>query len=213
MAEAPGPRQGEVEGDQPALQLVAIGESPLAGVGLAAQAEALTPQLAQRLAGQYQRAVAWRTAAAGGVTACACRQRLLPNLAAAPADLALIGLGVNDSLRLSSATAWQRDLRALIDVLRRVLGDVPVVLSAVPDMGRFPALPGSLRLLLGSRSRLLDAAAAELAEELDRVWHLPLPGELIEGQLFCCDGFHPNAEGHALWADQLAGFIRQRAII
>lgn len=203
LPEAPGEREGSFgQGKQP-LRLLAIGESPLAGVGLADQGETLAARLAELLADRVKRPVQWQTAARGGVTARQTRERLVERLDPTPASLILIGLGVNDSLKQQGPERWQRDLVALIESLRARVGPAPVILTGVPDMGQFPALPAPLSILLGTRARLLDAAAAELAETLEQVQHVAMPLDARIKDLFCHDGFHPSAEGHQRWAEHL----------
>lgn len=204
LAEAPGARCGEVAGPGPALRLLAVGESPLAGVGLDSFRDSVSCALAQHLRGATGRAVSWKILARGGLTAEAVREKLLPDLEAESTDLILIGLGVNDSLAMRSARRWRADLQALIQALHARTGPAPVLLAGVPDMQRFPLLPFPLSVLLGARSRLLDHAAAGLADSLTDMGHVPMRLDAGSSALFCEDGFHPNAIGHARWAEQLA---------
>jgi hypothetical protein len=60
VPEAIGPSSGRVQGGEPALRLVVIGESTVAGVGAPTHAEALTGQLAVAIARKRQRAVRWQ---------------------------------------------------------------------------------------------------------------------------------------------------------
>jgi lysophospholipase L1-like esterase len=203
LPEAAGERQGVFGQATPALRLVALGESPLAGVGLANQNQGLAARLAELLANRTGRSVQWQTAAKGGVTARQTTRTLVDRLDPGPASLILIGLGVNDSLKLQAPAIWQQDLHTLIDTIRDRTGPAPVLLAGVPDMGHFPALPAPLSILLGTRARLLDAAAAELATRLEQVCHVSMPLDARMQDLFCSDGFHPAAEGHRLWAQQL----------
>ncbi len=66
---AAGPAFGRVEGREPMLRLLALGESTVAGVGAPTHAEALAGQLAQALAAHGGRAVGWRAAGQIGATA------------------------------------------------------------------------------------------------------------------------------------------------
>ncbi|MCH8478169.1 MAG: SGNH/GDSL hydrolase family protein [Wenzhouxiangella sp.] len=213
LPEAEGPRQGLVSAAGPGLRLLAVGESPLAGVGLDRQDQALTALLAQGLASVLDHSVSWQAAARGGVTVKRCLVELAPRLDPGPASLIIIGLGVNDSTRFRTPRRWQQGLAELITELRRRHGPAPVVLTGVPDMQRFPLLPEPLALILGLRSRLLDQAAADLAASLEQVYHAPLPLDAESPALFCEDGFHPNVEGHCQWAEQLVGFVVEREIL
>jgi lysophospholipase L1-like esterase len=200
---AAGPTVGTVDGPAPALRLLVVGESTVAGVGAATHAEALSGQLAAALAARLGRAVVWRAAGEGGATAAAVRNRLVPALPAEPFDAVLVALGVNDALRFSSPARWAADLTALVDALRERVGPAPVFLAATPPIGRFPALPQPLRAALGLRARLLDVAAAGLAPRLAAVTHLPLALP-VTPELFCADGFHPGPEGYRQWGALLA---------
>ena len=208
LPEAAGERTGALPGTAsdplPPVRLLAVGESPLAGVGLQCPQETVTCRLAERIRQSSQQTVHWRILARGGLTAAAVRHKLLPHLPTEPVDLILIGLGVNDSVALRSARRWQRDLEALIDDLHARSGPAPVLLAGVPDMHHFPLLPNPLRLLLGTRSRLLDHAAARLAADRDDAIYVPMGLDGRSAGLFCEDGFHPNQAGHEAWAEQLA---------
>lgn len=209
LPDAAGPAVGEIAGTAPALRLVVIGESTVAGVGAATHEEALAGQVAAALAAKLGRAVQWRAAGESGATASAVRRRVVPALSAEPADLVLIALGVNDTLRMRSPARYAADLSALVDALRERLGPALVFFAAAPPMGRFPALPQPLRAVLGLRARLLDTTAAGLASRLDAVTHLPttLP---VTPAMFCADGFHPGPEGYRLWGDLLAAGMAEQ---
>ncbi len=221
LPEAPGERSGLCPAntdtpEQRPLRLVAIGESPLAGVGLDDQGQNLVPLLAAALALQLDVDVSWQIAARNGATVGTARRQLLPQLSDEPADLALIGLGVNNSLRLDTVDRWQSDMSRLIDDLRARLGPVPVVLAGVPDMGRFPSLPPPLSWMLGARARWLDQGLAVLAGRLDQVVHAPIPLDARFETLFADDGFHPSAIGHQAWSESLlplAASLIERGIL
>lgn len=202
---AAGPVTGLVEGKGRPLRLAVLGESTVDGVGAPTHAEALTGRLADELA-KDGRAVAWQAVGRTGANARVVREELLPLLE--PADLAVIALGVNDTIELHSATRYRRDLLDLIVSLRRRAGRIPIVLAGVPPMSRFPALPRPLRDVLGARSAVLDAAAVRLAL-LPGVVHVPMPAAMLDPATFAEDRFHPGPEGYRRWAGQLADVIRQ----
>jgi lysophospholipase L1-like esterase len=206
LPEAPGPRTGEVAGAGAAVDLLVLGESPAAGVGAADHHEALAGQAARTLAAETGRRVRWRVLARNGATAAAACDELLAPATGVAADVVVVALGVNDTLRLHSPGRWTSDLRRLIGLLRERCGPVPIVLAAVPPMGLFPALPQPLRGVLGLRAAVLDRAAARLAAEMDGVRHVsvPLPPGAVD-DFFCADRFHPSPSGYARWGAALGG--------
>ncbi|MGA6165788.1 SGNH/GDSL hydrolase family protein [Amycolatopsis magusensis] len=196
---AAGPLNGLVPGPDP-LRLLVLGESTVDGVGARDHDEALTGRLAVALAAKTGRGVAWRVAGRTGANARVVHDELLPGAVAEPADLVVIALGVNDTIELHSPARYRRDLLRLVCAVRRALGPVPVVLTGVPHLGRFPALPRPLRDVLGLRSVALDAAAASLAA-LPGVRHVVMPVDRMTASAFASDGFHPGPEGYRIWAD------------
>lgn len=204
LPEAAGPAVGNVEGRGEPIDVLLLGESTAAGVGAADHQEGLAGQVAARLASATGRPVRWRVLARNGATAAITRDELLAPASHLLANLAVIALGVNDTLRLHSSSRWTADLRSLIESVRARCGPIPVVLAAVPPMGRFPALPQPLRGVLGMRAALLDRAAARLAAEMEAVHHVSLA--LAAGSVdhfFCSDRFHPSPAGYARWGAEL----------
>ena len=205
LPEAGGPREGEVPGDGVPIRLLLIGESTAAGVGAPDHERGLAGSTARTLAQATGRGVRWRVIGRNGATAHAARTELLADAAGVEADVVVVALGVNDTLRFHRSSRWRADLAALVDAIRGRCGAVPVVLASVPPVGRFPALPQPLRGALGLRASLLGRAAARLARESDGVVYdalLPLPENEVAG-FFCEDAFHPSVDGYAVWGRSL----------
>ncbi|MFI8747233.1 SGNH/GDSL hydrolase family protein [Pseudomonas sp. NPDC077186] len=182
------------------LRLLLIGESTVAGVGVASLDQALAACLATALAERLQRPVRWRACGENGITAAQARERLLPQALAEPAELALLVFGVNDTTQLTPSVRW---LQALADMADALQGQgCRVAFSAVPPLQHFSALPWLLRQLMGWRARLLDAELRRLSGCLGVEYcALELPFEL---RYLAEDGYHPSALGYRLWAEGLA---------
>lgn len=207
LPDAAGPPEGSaglVRGDGEPLRLIALGESTVAGVGARTHETGLAGQLAFALSRQINQRVQWSVIALSGINARDCRTELAPQLKGMNADVVVIALGVNDTIELHTARRWTNDVEKLISAVRDEVGDALVLLSGVPPMDRFPALPQPLRFVLGARSASLERATVELTKRLRRVKHVPFAIEKDCGELFCEDGFHPSERGYQLWAEQLA---------
>jgi len=206
LPEAAGERAGlEGQGGDP-LRLVVLGESPAAGVGVADQRDGLARGLAAEIARRRGSAVAWTVCARTGATAGDVARDLVP-VAPTGQDVAVVVLGVNDSLRLRSRRAWREQVGRLLDDLAPHLAPGGrVVLTGVPDLGAFPSLPQPLRAVLGWRARALDRQLLRLAGGRSGVQHVPGP-PLTGPEMFSVDAFHPNADSYARWAAHLAGVI------
>jgi lysophospholipase L1-like esterase len=182
------------------LRLLLIGESTVAGVGVASLDQALAACLATALAERLQRPVRWRACGENGITAAQAHERLLPQALAEPAELALLVFGVNDTTHLTPSARWMQALAGMADGLRG--RGVRVAFSAVPPLQHFSALPWLLRQLMGWRAHLLDAELRMLSGCLGAEYcALELP---FEPRYLAEDGYHPSALGYRLWAEGLA---------
>ncbi len=205
LPEAGGPRSGRIDGREPVLRLHILGESPAAGVGVERMEDSLGPRMARELAARNGRAVQWQVIAANGRTAAALAVHDVAGMEDAPADLVVIALGVNDSLHFHSARRWIRSLEVLIGMVRRRCGrEVPILVTPVPDLERFPALPAPLRTVLGLKARALDQALTRRLSDMPHVFRpsVELGGDSPE--FFARDGFHPGPAGHREWGRRLA---------
>jgi lysophospholipase L1-like esterase len=205
LPEADGPRSGSVGAGEP-LALVVLGESTAAGVGVERFEDGLAARLAHELSGRAGRRVDWRASARTGATARRARTDLLAAALAEPSEVAVVVLGVNDTLRLTGRAAWRRDVSAIVAALRAAQPSTGrVVLAGVPDLGSFPALPRPLRTVLGWHSRALDRELRALARA-PGVVHVPVPA-LTGADALATDGFHPGATSYREWAADLADVL------
>jgi lysophospholipase L1-like esterase len=189
----------------PPLGVLVVGESPVAGCGIAHQRDALAAHVAAALAEREAVPVAWRAAGRIGITARRACAELEPDVAAAaPVHVAVVALGVNDVLGQTDARRFAEDLGAVVAMVRRHHGRVPVVLAGVPPVGSFPALPQPLRALLGWRAARLDRAAARLERGTSGLAYVRARLDTDDRGLFAADGFHPSERGCAVWARALA---------
>ncbi len=202
LAPPPGPGRGHWAGAGQALRLVVLGESPAAGVGVAAHTEGLAAQTGRALARRTGRAVEWEAAGENGIRLRACRERLLPAVLERPPDYAVIVLGVNDTTGLTPRRRWRQDYEALLRGLLAVTRHA-VICAGVPPIASFTAVPAPLRHVLGARAQLLDRDIAALVAGMPAVRHLPLPRPLRSEEL-AADGYHPSALGCRRWGAMLA---------
>jgi lysophospholipase L1-like esterase len=213
LPDAAGPLEGTVAGEGEPLRLIALGESTVAGIGAATHETALAGQVAVALSQHVNRSVNWLVVARSGINARKCLAELVPKLSGRRADVVVIALGVNDSIEFHTARRWAGDVERLIDAVRAEVGDVPVLLSGVPPLDYFPALPQPLSTVLGARSAALGQATVSLAKKMKRVVHVPFQIEKERClDLFCADGFHPSELGYRLWAEHLADAFASGAV-
>lgn len=204
LPEPPGPRKG-TSGSGPALSLLLAGDSSAAGVGAPDQTTALGGQLARVLGARCQ--LSWQVEARTGDRTSDTLQRL-SELPRKQFDVAVTALGVNDVTRLTSPDRFQKEQTELLHLLTRKFGVRLILLSGVPPMERFPALPQPLAGFLGKQAERLDQAMARAAALVPQARHLPFDLPPSDG-LAATDGYHPNERAYALWAGHLADRIDQ----
>jgi lysophospholipase L1-like esterase len=205
LPEPPGPRKG-LEGAGPRrLRLLIAGDSSAAGVGAPTQEEAFARPLARAVAARIGGAVSWQLVARPGLTSAA----LLEHLRSTPvesADLALVVIGVNDiTHEVPQALALRQRLH-IVHWLQAHCGVQHVVFPALPDMGRFPALPQPLRWYAGLHARRANRAQARWAARHAHVSHVAMDG-VTDARLFSEDGFHPAPALYARVVNRLAEHI------
>ncbi|HYD78893.1 MAG TPA: SGNH/GDSL hydrolase family protein [Paucimonas sp.] len=212
LPEAVAPYDG-IAGAQHAgapLSLLTVGESPVAGVGVGTHEEAITGQFALALARHVRRPVAWRACGKNGVTVRQAIEQVLPEVPPQSVDIALVAFGVNDTTAFHSVARWRNDLRALLRALDERCQPRAILLSGVPPVGAFPALPQPLRWVMGMKARALDRAARELARDMPRTHYVALALDTSDRDMMASDGYHPSHKGCAAWAALLAEHYRSQ---
>ncbi len=203
LPEPLGPREGR-EGRGPRLRLLIAGDSSAAGVGAGTQAQALSGFLIAQLAKHY--AVEWRLEATTGHTTLDTIDRL-GNLDS-QFDMAITALGVNDVTKGVTRKRFIERQTRLLDLLTGTLGVRRVVVTCVPQMERFPALPHPLAWVLGRQAARLNTGLQQATARFPQARHLSLD-LLDDPALFAPDGYHPSPKTYAIWAEEAARLLRQ----
>lgn len=208
---APGVRKGSIGAGDP-LNLLAIGDSIIDGVGTGHIEHSLPVQFAAAMASVTGRRVHWRVEGQTGFTVDDVLALLESIDQVTQPDLVLVSVGVNNVTRLSSTRYWRTRLKQLLDSLQKRWPGARIVFAGLPPMALFPLPPQPLRFTLGMRAATLDRIAAELIDEYPKVIHVPTRINPKEHG-FCEDGFHPSAQSCALWAKELADIESRRETI
>ena len=211
LPEASGPREGIIVGNNIKMRIVAIGESPIAGVGLTSQQENLTPLLAQHLHQHTSQTVEWLIFGKTGLRIAEILSTFESNLPV-EADLIFVAMGVNDCKEMTSIRKWALEWRKLHLFLRQRYPQATLVFSGAPPLASFPSLPWAVRTFLGNRVALMNQVLRHQIEAWPEVSFLPLPSFLSE-EYFAVDGFHPNASAHRRWSEHLFDHIAQNTTL
>ena len=200
LPEPEGLRKG-IRGEGDALKVLILGDSAAAGVGVEAQDQALSGQLVSKLSQHCK--VDWRLEAETGLNTAEVLERL-QILDAFETDVVVVSLGVNDVTGGTRLKHWLNQQRDLKELLQAKFRAKHIILSSVPPMHEFPALPQPLRWFLGRRSSAMNMLLnkhTSLEKDVTFV-ELKFP---IHKDYFAHDGFHPSARAYGLWSDVLFG--------
>lgn len=216
LREAEGPRQGHsaqaernrgrtVQNKQK-LRILLIGDSAAAGVGAKHQSQALSGQLISALRPFFQ--VEWQLIAKTGFTTKQVIQsaRLHPKQMY---DVVVVSAGVNDVTKPTSAAQWIKQQQMLTHTLRHQFSCPHIILTQIPPMGRFPALPHPLRWYLGSKAKSFNKQLHHWVSTQPDCEIVNLEGEL-EPCHMASDGFHPGPVIYQYWGQAVAKLIEAR---
>jgi lysophospholipase L1-like esterase len=117
--------------------------------------------------------------------------------------------GVNDIVSGRAPEEWADDIWAVIQTLHE--RSERVVVTAVPPLAAFPALPARLGRALELRGEKYNAVTASLCDRLPRVSFATFdPRSFDDPFMFAADGFHPSDLGYERWAPVVAARLISR---
>ena len=210
LLEASGDRDGLIGQGQP-LSLLILGDSAAAGVGVETQQDALSGAIISQLKTEYL--LNWKLHAKTGDTTKQVYQAI-QQLEPKKYDVVVTSVGVNDVTKLISAKTWIKQQKQLFTQIQNHFQPKLIIVSGVPPMQHFPALPNPLAWLFGQY--------AEQMNQTLKQWLAPQPQfRFIEYDIknfqamnlpMASDGFHPSKEIYAIWGQQVATLVRQTFI-
>lgn len=203
LPEPDGARAGQAGSGQP-LRLLIVGDSAAAGVGVSQQQDALSGQLIALLSQSYQ--VDWQLHATTGHTT-AQVLAAVEQLPKQTFDIIVTSTGVNDVTAGLSAKRWIKQKQQLIERLTEKFQPQQILLTSVPPMHLFPALPQPLRWYLGQHAQQLNQALAQLTAEQPHCQQVTLNFPM-QPDYMAQDGFHPAAAAYTIWANTLVDCLR-----
>ena len=189
------------------VELLALGDSGMAGVGVTQPAAALPAQIAQRLAAATGRPVHVVSHARPGART---HDVLVGQLGfdAGQPDVVVLLVGTNDVTHLSQTHQLAEDTAYLLARLHR--RGAPVVMSSLPEFGAMRSVPGVMRTALRLRAilvrRIHQRAVLDARSGVDLVDVRGLVGHEFRtnSDLMSPDRFHPSEAGYSRIADVLA---------
>ncbi|EOR07770.1 SGNH/GDSL hydrolase family protein [Acinetobacter sp. ANC 3926] len=207
LLEASGDRHGIIGQGQP-LSLLILGDSAAAGVGVETQQQALSGAIIAELQHEYQ--LQWKLHAKTGDTTQQVFQAV-QLLEQQCYDVVITSIGVNDVTKLTSAKSWLKQQKQLFTYIQNQFQPKLIIVSGVPPMQHFPALPNPLAWLFGKYAEQMNQALQQWLAPQSQFRFIQYDIEAFQAMdlPMASDGFHPSKEIYAIWGQQVATLVRQ----
>ncbi|GAA5559704.1 MULTISPECIES: SGNH/GDSL hydrolase family protein [Acinetobacter] len=207
LLEPKGEREGGIGQGKP-LSLLILGDSAAAGVGVETQKDALSGAIIQELQNEFF--LQWKLHAKTGDTT---RQvfHALQHLEERKYDVIVTSIGVNDVTKLTSAKSWIQQQKQLFEHIQKRFQPKLIIVSGVPPMQHFPALPNPLAWLFGQYAEQMNQKLQQWLAPQSQFKFLQYDIETFQAMnlSMASDGFHPSKEVYEIWGRQIAALVRQ----
>ncbi len=202
--------------DGPSKTLITIGESTIAGVGADTHEDAFTGTLAKELSEKEEVNIRWKVYARSGYTAAKVSDKLIPQITEKHVDYIVVGMGGNNAFSLHSPRRWRREMKSLLDNLRKKYPETPIFCTNMPPIKEFPAFTKLIQFVVGNLVELLGKELKSIVNDYDGVYYndeiITLRGwtkkyNQYPDQQYFSDGVHPALITYQIWAKEMAWFI------
>lgn len=207
LPEASGKRDGVIGSGKP-LSLLILGDSAAAGVGVETQQDALSGAIITELGNEFT--LTWKLQAQTGNTTQQVIQAA-KQIRDQQYDIVITSIGVNDVTKFTSARSWLKQQRQLFADIQNCFKPKLIIVSGVPPMQHFPALPNPLAWLFGKYAAQMNQVLQQWLMPQDKFKFIQY--DIKEFQALnlpmASDGFHPSKEIYAIWGQQIALLVRE----
>lgn len=202
----------------PEFNLMIVGDSAAAGVGVTTQDQAFLGQLLINLTdqnvplSQHFSKINWSLYATSGHTSFQILRRLYalsPQKNHPSTDLMIISVGVNDITANLNLKKWQANLTAIITIAQRKFKTKRLIFISIPPMDLMPSIPYPLNKFIGKKVKDFDKILQQTCQAHQGVDYLDFDfNKTNPSRYFAQDGFHPNAFTYREWAKKVSQFLQ-----
>ena len=201
------------------LQMLTIGDSTMASVGIKTHQEGFTGALANELAAKLKTNINWKVYAKNGYNAKEVKEKIINLITEKSIDFIVIGIGGNDAFELNTPKRWNKDVRGLIKTVKLRFIDVPIIFVNMPALKELPAFTSLLRFTIGNLVSILGKELEKIVKDFENVYYYTKnvdSEELLKRYKlkvnpddFFSDGIHPSKTTYKIWAKDFSDFITQ----
>ncbi len=212
LPNAPKPWSGTISGREP-LYLLGLGDSTIAGVGVDNPMNGLTAQFAKELYRYTGRGLTWDSIGQRGITAEELLSDYLPDIDKTETpDVVLVSIGANDAKNMVSPRRAATAIDIVVDRLHTDFPSASIIVSSLPAFHLFRSLPQPLRSVMAGNGQAIERRVRPRIEQRHYAMMLPPPPH-YPAHFFAEDGFHPSADGYAIWAEFAVEDVASRGLL
>ena len=218
LPEAKEPK-GVVHGNfSTTLNILSIGESTIAGVGVDFHKNGFTGALATTLSSKLKKNINWRVYARSGYTLDRVCKKIIPKIEETSTDIIVVGMGGNDAFTLNSPKKWNLAIEELIALLNSKFPGTPIFFTNMPPIKEFPAFTKSIKFVIGNLVEILGEALELNIKDKKNVFYYDevitlkkwskkhtLPNN--NSKIYFSDGVHPSELTYKIWGKEMGLFI------
>lgn len=221
LLEAKEPK-GFVNGNFDAtINILSIGESTIAGVGVDFHKNGFTGAVVNTLSTKLKKNVNWRVYARSGYTVAKVCEKIIPKIEETATDIIVVGMGANDAFTLNSPKKWGSDLEELITLLQNKFPGTPLFFTSMPPIKEFPAFTKPIKFVIGNLVEILGERLQAITKNKKNVFYNnevitlekwskkhTLPNN--NSKIYFSDGVHPSELTYNIWGKEIALFITSK---
>ena len=203
------------------LNVLTIGESTIAGVGVTYHKNGFTGALAAKLSSEFKKNVYWRVYARSGYTVAQVCKKIIPKIKETKADVIVIGMGGNDAFKLNSPKKWNTSIAHLIYLLQSKFPGTPIFFTNMPPIKEFPAFTAPIKFVIGN---LVEILGANLQTSIKNTSNVYYNNEIVtlntwskrhhlaenKPTMYFSDGVHPSELTYKVWGKEMGLFVKSK---
>ena len=203
------------------LNILSIGESTIAGVGVDFHKNGFTGALANTLSKELENNINWKVYAKSGYTVKQVCKNIVPKIEESSTDIIVVGMGGNDAFTLNSPKKWVSDIENLINLLQDKFPGTPIFFTNMPPIKEFPAFTKTIKFVIGNLVEILGNELNNIINNKENVYYYneivtlktwskrhSLPNN--NSKIYFSDGVHPSKLTYHVWGEEMAGFIKSK---
>lgn len=200
------------------LNILSIGESTIAGVGVDYHKNGFTGALANTLSSELKANINWRVYARSGYTVAKVSEKIVSKIEETKTDFIVIGMGGNDAFTLNSPKKWRKNIENLISLLQNKFPETPIFFTSMPPIKEFPAFTKPIKFVIGNLVEILGENLYNLIKNKRNVYYYHkiitlkkwsekhnLPNN--NSKIYFSDGVHPSELTYKVWGKEMGEFI------